>query len=227
MNLLEQLSELRNSRIDDPKVTDILVKCANNMSIMDEPRSQDVTIRMFTGGIIIENVDYGLIADFRYSKLVRVYKYENFASEYIEGIESSDITIEKIIHPVAVSLFDKLFEANDYMISEFTSDMLDHYVHIFSTYSFENSNVVVYLCENPIIRALSYGYIVSNNFIALYLFDMDKNSYISNVFVNNMLITDFTYENIRKFMYESKAFYEPITFRQFIGVNNVKSARNF
>ncbi len=229
MTLLEKLSDLRKLSINNLEVIDLLTTyIEKNDHFIGGAHLKYVIISSFEHGMFISNINYNCCINFLASKFIIVDKYGIFGNGVDED-ELNQITVEDIFYPTVIPLFDILLDVNDYIDGMISMEIMRRYVYFTKLYHFENEMVKVASVIDNQQNVLTYGYIVSNYFIILFENDFRYSKVKSSIFVSDGDIPELTDEGFREFMskHKSKITDEQLTFRQFIGINNVKSARNF
>lgn len=233
-NFLERLYELRKLDICDPEVRDVL----SDFQPYYKSGLQSLGIRVdiFRGcKSFIMNINYTCslyiydnllinLDDIVYDPPIEIYKYYLSEINTLLRKEQNSVTVEEMFFPDIKPLFDVMFD-NNFMIDKI-SYMSYHYARVFMNYEFENNFVKICLLCPDIIHF--YGYIVSNNFIIMIYYDRYINMVVLNY--NEQLLVEIigldTSDKYKKFIFKHKSeiFDEQITFRQFLGISNVKSA---
>ena len=228
MTLLEKLSDLRKLSINDPEVADLFREHIRSGDyLIDDKQLKYVRIQPHSSGMIVYNADYECEICVYQDNLIKIRNYGHIRNECIDDDEIAQITVEDIFYPNIIPLFDKLFDGNNYINGIITIDTLIKYSYVTKSCCFENDVIKINAVTDKYRGYVSHGYILSKHFIALIrkeFHDCDTHIY---VYVNNGDIPELTDEGFKKFISEHEFVDEQLTFRQFIGVNNIKSARNF
>ena len=234
---LGRLYELRKLDIYDPKVRDAL--CDFEWYYKSELwlRGIRADISQHVESFII-NVNYMCIMYMDDAiptcggPLIKIYEYDLFQINTESGVMRDSVTVEEMFFPDTKPLFDILLNSNC-MVDDTMFYISNRYALSFMNYEFENDLVKIHLISRARITEISYGYMISKNFIIL----MSRSPFnVKNIVIldyNEQLITKIIgmskYDQCENFIFEYKSdiINEPMTFRQFLGISNVKSARNF
>ena len=185
MTFHEKLSNLRKLSINDPEVTDLLRShIEGDDDIIYHDQSPYIEMHFFKTGITVVNPHYVCDIDIHAKNLINVFTYGDYEDGPISEAELSQITVEDIFYPDTVSLFDKLFNDNNYINSADTLNILRRFIHITRSCRFENDFVKGDSVMDDNDDTLKYGYFASNYFIIL----LKNNRNISiniNIFINN------------------------------------------
>mgnify|MGYP000281713520 CR=1 FL=1 len=251
MELLERLDHLRDSLIDDPKVIEVLIDLCRNGSYMKHGGFITVILNKCGGGQvegIIYNVDYmipfyidgetNIVAAYKHEwKLLQTISntntlYKEFSKECDKKLVKCNMTIGELLYSEPVSLFDRLMKTNDLIGSDAFVDTLLRYLDNYTRIEIKNEIVDICLYVRYLLVYTIFGYIVSDKFVLFVRLGISARD-VMILYNHPRLVHEYKYkvkddDGYSRFLrkYASKKL-EPTTFRQFMGVTNVKSARNF
>ena len=253
MKLLEKLDGLGDLLINDQRIIDILREYEDDQ---DPPYDYPMKVLLYNEGRIygeITNSDYSVavfISEDGSEVSIAVHKYtwqELFDIDWCEDLNTKlyehdleMITVNELFYPKHKTLFEKLLEVDDIMQSDEFVGQIGMYMYIYRHVK-ETDIAEIYIQSEWEPQLLASGFIISNNYIAIvecgysyhYVTQPLKQQRINIFLRDDKLVaeakqigtTHLYNQMITK--YSDHLCCELMTFRQFLGVNNVKSARNF